>query len=194
MDNPTQRKDLQRLLTVGKDKGYLTFEEINEFLPSDLIAVEDIDAVILLIMDLNIEIVDEVSRLPTIRQAMMVKDEDADFGVEGEETEEYDSSNDPVRMYLRKMGSVALLTREGEVEIAKRIEKGENDVLHTVVNTKLGVECILELADKLQKGKLKVREVVKGIDEEDAEIDQDSLQVNLIANLLKVQDLYQGGE
>ncbi len=96
---------------------------------------------------------------------------------EKEEEEEFDGgyskTNDPVRMYLRKMGSVSLLTREGEVEIAKRIEEGERRVLQVVLNSSIAVEEILELGNKLKQHKIRVKDVVRDVDEEDAEFDEE---------------------
>ena len=106
------------------------------------------------------------------------EEEDEEVEAKKEEAEEeedadgYSKTNDPVRMYLRKMGSVSLLTREGEVEIAKRIEEGERRVLQVVLNSSVAVEEILELGDKLRKQKIRVKEVVKDADEEDAEFDE----------------------
>src|SRR6185503_14850230 len=93
------------------------------------------------------------------------EDEDFDGG--------YSKTNDPVRMYLRKMGSVSLLTREGEVEIAKRIEEGERRVLQVVLNSSIAVEEILELGNKLKQQKIRVKEVIRDVDEEDAEFDEE---------------------
>src|SRR5581483_4172613 len=98
---------------------------------------------------------------------------------EEKETEEedfdggYSKTNDPVRMYLRKMGSVSLLTREGEVEIAKRIEEGERRVLQVVLNSSIAVEEILELGNKLKQQKIRVKDVIRDVDEEDAEFDEE---------------------
>jgi RNA polymerase primary sigma factor len=91
---------------------------------------------------------------------------------EEEEDDGYSKTNDPVRMYLRKMGSVSLLTREGEVEIAKRIEDGERRVLQVVLDSSVAIEEILELGDKLRKQKIRVKEVVKDADEDDEEFDE----------------------
>src|SRR5438552_7723799 len=105
-------------------------------------------------------------------------EEDEEIEAKKEEAEEkedadgYSKTNDPVRMYLRKMGSVSLLTREGEVEIAKRIEDGERSVLQVVLNSSVAIEEILDLGDKLRKQKIRVKEVVKDADEEDAEFDE----------------------
>ena len=91
---------------------------------------------------------------------------------EEEEEDSYSKTNDPVRMYLRKMGSVSLLTREGEVEIAKRIEGGERRVLQVVLNSTVAIEEILDLGDKLRQQKIRVKEVVQDADEHDAEFDE----------------------
>jgi RNA polymerase primary sigma factor len=101
--------------------------------------------------------------------AAAAKKEEAE---EEEDADGYSKTNDPVRMYLRKMGSVSLLTREGEVEIAKRIESGERRVLQVVLNSSVAIEEILNLGDKLRKQKIRVKEVVKDADEEDAEFDE----------------------
>jgi RNA polymerase primary sigma factor len=88
--------------------------------------------------------------------------------VEEEEEDSASRTNDPVRMYLRKMGTVSLLTREGEVEIAKRIEDGERRVLQVVLNSAVAIEEILDLGDKLRQQKIRVKEVVRDADEDDA--------------------------
>ena len=84
----------------------------------------------------------------------------------------YSRTSDPVRMYLRKMGSVSLLTREGEVEIAKRIEDGERKMLQAVLNSSVAVEELLEIGERLRKGKVRVKDVVKDIDEDEAEFNE----------------------
>src|SRR6185503_15159641 len=95
------------------------------------------------------------------------KDEEEEEDLEG-----YTKTNDPVRMYLRKMGSVSLLTREGEVEIAKRIEEGERRVLQVVLNSSIAVEEIIELGNRLKAAKIRIKDVVRDVDEEDAEFDE----------------------
>src|SRR5262249_15299010 len=101
-------------------------------------------------------------------------DEEKDFEKEEDDDYEgYSKTNDPVRMYLRKMGSVSLLTREGEVEIAKRIEEGERRVLQVVLNSSIAVEEILELGNRLKQQKIRVKEVIRDVDEEDAEFDEE---------------------
>jgi RNA polymerase primary sigma factor len=132
----------------------------------------------------GIEIVDSSSKLKVTEKngESDAEEEDADEveaapskkeeAEEEEDADGYSKTNDPVRMYLRKMGSVSLLTREGEVEIAKRIEDGERRVLQVVLNSSVAIEEILQLGDKLRKQKIRVKEVVKDADEEDAEFDE----------------------
>src|SRR5205814_6053850 len=120
-------------------------------------------------------IVDEANKVklpetkPPEPEPVAAKEEDQTTPQEKAEQEEedaYSKSNDPVRMYLRKMGSVSLLTREGEVEIAKRIEDGEKEVLRALLACRLAVAEILDIGNKLKAGKLRIREVVKDAPEE----------------------------
>src|SRR5262252_1695335 len=139
------RKEVQQLIDLGKAKGFLTYEEVNDALPADVVAADQVEDVMSALGDEDIEIVDaatqvkiapkriaeeeaaEKKTLPTARDQPQAKEEDADGF--------YSKSNDPVRMYLRKMGSVSLLTREGEVEIAKRIEQGEHTIRGAILNS-----------------------------------------------------------
>ncbi len=109
---------------------------------------------------------------------------------EEEEDDGYSKTNDPVRMYLRKMGSVSLLTREGEVEIAKRIEDGERRVLQVVLDSPVAIEEILDLGDKLRKQKVRVKEVVKDADDDDEEFDE-AFHVERVCKIIdKVRKVY----
>ena len=98
-------------------------------------------------------------------------------------------SNDPVRMYLKKMGSVSLLTREGEVEIAKRIEEGENEVLEILMRSPIGVLEILTVGDKLKRGTVRVRDLVRGIDEDDENYDEQGLTESVLKYVEKIKRL-----
>ena len=170
---------------MGKAKGFLTYDEVNEHMPESIVSSDQMDDWLSAFSGEGIEIVDSSSKLKVGRKdgaadaegaAEEEEDEEAEAKKEEPEEEEeadgYSKTNDPVRMYLRKMGSVSLLTREGEVEIAKRIEDGERRVLQVVLNSSVAIEEILELGDKLRKQKIRVKEVVKDADEEDAEFDE----------------------
>src|SRR5207248_612395 len=166
-DRDTERQK-QKLITMGKQKGYVTYDEVNDHMPEEIVSSDQIDDWLSSLGDEGIEVVDAGGtpgaavkvvpppRAPVAKVPEVIEEEeeeptvaaDAPEKEEKEEEEDYDGgyskTNDPVRMYLRKMGSVSLLTREGEVEIAKRIEEGERRVLQVVLNSSIAVEEILE--------------------------------------------------
>jgi RNA polymerase primary sigma factor len=175
-------KKKRELITMGKAKGFLTYDEVNEHMPESIVSSDQMDDWLSAFSGEGIEIVDSSSKLKVGQksegEAEAEEEEEEEVEAKKEEPEEeedadgYSKTNDPVRMYLRKMGSVSLLTREGEVEIAKRIEDGERRVLQVVLNSSVAIEEILNLGDKLRKQKIRVKEVVKDADEEDAEFDE----------------------
>ena len=177
----TERKK-RELINMGKAKGFLTYDEVNEHMPESIVSSDQMDDWLSAFSGEGIEIVDSSSKIKVPEKggdsAASDEEEDEEVEAKKEEAEEeedadgYSKTNDPVRMYLRKMGSVSLLTREGEVEIAKRIEDGERRVLQVVLNSSVAIEEILNLGDKLRKQKIRVKEVVKDADEEDAEFDE----------------------
>ena len=178
----TDIKEVKKLISAGKEKGFLTYEELNEQLPSNMIAPDQLDSVLTMFDDMEIEIVDtEEEGRELLKKAAHAAPQPAKL-TEAQETarrladiEAAGRTTDPVRMYLRKMGSVALLTREGEVEIAKRIEQGQNEMLNILLSSSLGVKTVLELGEKLSKNKINVAILVKeaedaqDADEADAE-------------------------
>jgi RNA polymerase primary sigma factor len=188
--SPARGSSRQKLIELGKSKGYLTYDEVNDNMPDDIVSSDQIDDWLSALGDEGIEIVDSASQFKPKAKAAPArggqlarpivdlkdddKDVDDDSSNDAAEDDEYSYSrtSDPVRMYLRKMGSVSLLTREGEVEIAKRIEEGERKILQSVLSSSAAIEELLELGDKLRKGKVRVKDVVKDVDEEDAEFDE----------------------
>jgi RNA polymerase primary sigma factor len=184
MSDITERSEVKALMQRGREKGFLTYDEVNDALPSD-IGSDQIDDVMSMFGEHDIEVVDGAEKKMKLpdkppepegkAEAEEEKDEDEDPG--------YGKSNDPVRMYLRKMGSVSLLTREGEVEIAKRIEEGEKEILAAVLSSSIAIREILELGERLRKGKIRVREIIKDAgdeqqaEREEEEIEEESLEV-----------------
>src|SRR5258705_3508320 len=174
----TDRKEVKDLLALGRDKGFLTYDEVNDALPSDIVSSDQIDDVMSMFGDNDIAIVDEANKVklpetkPPEPETVAAKEADQTTPQEKAEQEEedaYSKSNDPVRMYLRKMGSVSLLTREGEVEIAKRIEDGEKEVLDAVLHSSIAIKEIIQIGERLKKGKMRVREVIRDAPDEDDE-------------------------
>ena len=113
-----KHKDVQKLISIGREKGYLNFDEVNELLPDDINSSEEIDDIFVLLGEHGIELIDSEDRLRNRAR------KDGKSGLEAA-TSGLEKTNDPVRMYLREMGIVSLLTKAGEVRIARRIERGE---------------------------------------------------------------------
>jgi RNA polymerase primary sigma factor len=171
----TSAKD--KLIELGKQKGFVTYDEVNDAMPEDVVSTDQIDSWLSALGDHGIEVVDGTgARRPDIvdqpPKGLDIDKEKEEGEVDEDEEYAYSRTSDPVRMYLRKMGSVSLLTREGEVEIAKRIEDGERKMLQAVLNSSVAVEELLEIGERLRKGKVRVKDVVKDIDEDEAEFNE----------------------
>ena len=164
-----ERSEVKALMERGRDKGFLTYDEVNDALPADIVSSEQIDDVMSMFGDHDIEVVDDAKKMklpdkpPAEPEAQKEEEQEEK---EEEEDPGYGKSNDPVRMYLRKMGSVSLLTREGEVEIAKRIEEGEKEILASVLASSIAIKEILDLGERLRKAKIRVREIIKDAGDE----------------------------
>jgi RNA polymerase primary sigma factor len=158
--------EVRQLITMGKEKGYLLYEEVNDMLPSEITSSDELDDIFSMFGSMGIEVVVE-------EQKFREKGE----GEEGAELDltpgTLDKTNDPVRMYLREMGTVPLLTREGEVEIAKRIERGKKAVLRVVARTPHAATEIVRLGERLRAGEISIRDVVVFNEEE---ITEDKLE------------------
>ena len=163
------KKALKSLIAKGTKQGYLTYTQINEVLPEGLLSAEQIEETFMLLDDHHIDILDEKSLIKS-QKAKKLKQEKLK---ERQRTAaEFGAVTDPVKMYLREMGLVTLLTREGEVKIAKKIEAGEQDVLRALLDTITAVEVIIKLGDKLDSGELRPKYVLRDIDEGDAFYDE----------------------
>ena len=178
--------EVKQLIDIGKEKGFLTFDEVNDILPPD-IATEQIDDVMGMFGDMDIEIV-ESSQKVKIPKMKIDLEEDEEGEGEAEEVEfeagTIGRTSDPVRMYLREMGAVSLLTREGEVEIAKRIEDGERDVASVILNTPITVKEVLLLGDKLRKFQIYASEISKEVEEEELEEGEEDVHKNRILDII----------
>src|SRR5258708_18424049 len=188
----TERKEVKDLLAMGRDKGFLTYDEVNDALPADIVSSDQIDDVMSMFGDNDIAIVDEANKVklpdtkPPEPEPVHAKaaEEEAEEKKEQEEEDNYSKSNDPVRMYLRKMGSVSLLTREGEVEIAKRIEDRENEVLAAVLRSSIAINDIIQIGEHLKKGQMRVREVIRDAPDEDDETFDEQGRTDQVVKLI----------
>ena len=164
---------VQQLALIGKERGYLLYDEINDSLPPDLHSSQDIDDLLGTLEGLGIEIYEDVATATAARAANIPEDSEADPKEERQADTGLDlsfdvdpKSQDPVRIYLREMGSVPLLTREGEVVIAKRMERGQRVVLKAITRSPIVIKEILATGEDLRNGLRSIKEVIQFDDEE----------------------------
>ena len=152
---------IRELIHLGKQKGYLVYDEVIEVLPDDLHSSEDLDDILYLFEDAGIEVIIAEHEFETIHEEVHWKVPTKDEGQKADSfTDNLDRANDPVRMFFREMGAVPLLNREGEVKIAKRIEKGENTMLKALSRSPVVVVEILRFGEQLRRDQLGVKELV----------------------------------
>jgi RNA polymerase primary sigma factor len=168
-DVEARKRRLKTLIVLGKERGYLTYAEINDHLPDDILDAEQIEGVISMIGDMGIQVYDEAPDADTLLMAetpATVPAEDVEEEAEAAAStldSEFGRTTDPVRMYMREMGSVELLTREGEIEIAKRIEEGLKHMIMAISACPMTVANILEIAGKIEKDEMKIDDLVDGL-------------------------------
>lgn len=153
-------KATKALIAQGKKNGYLSYGEINDALPDDMLSADNIDETLMMFEDLGIDIVDEKNK-----KVAKSKTKPPAHKKDDSSLSDYGSVTDPVKMYLREMGMVTLLSREGEVEIAKKIEAGEQDVLKALLETTIGVDYLLKLGGRIESQMLRPKHVLRDIDE-----------------------------
>ncbi len=194
MSKKTGMEEVQQLIDLGKEKGYLTYDEVNDFLPEGMVSSDQLDDMMSMFGELDIEVVDSERKAAVGEKKVAEGDLDEDEDAEDET--EYEAgvlgrTSDPVRMYLREMGQVSLLTREGEVEIAKRIEDGEALVTRVIMRTPIAFKEVLTLGDKLARNQIGVAEITKEFEEEEgSEVEERQRQrtLELMAGIREKND------
>ena len=170
LDAEARKLRLKALIKLGKERGYLTYAEINDHLPDDVVDAESIEAIISTFSEMSIQVFDEA---PAAEDLLMsdtaaVAADDEEVEAQAEQAlstvdSEFGRTTDPVRMYMREMGSVELLTREGEIEIAKRIEEGLKHMIQAIAACPTTISDILELAAKVESDEMRIDELVDGL-------------------------------
>ena len=176
------KKVLNELIKKGRERGYLTYAEINEALPDDLLSTEQIDDTLMMFDDLDIEILSEEKRKLVPKKEKVVKKAPVKIQTAG--LSDFGTVTDPVKMYLREMGLVTLLSREGEIVIAKKIEAGEQEVLRALLETKTGVDSILVLGEQIENSTLRPKHVLRDVDEGDTYVDE-MVQIDKFLNTVR---------
>ena len=164
MSSEANRRAFERLVREGKRTGFLSYEQLNSVLPADEFTPDLVDDVFAMVRSLGIEVLEdgELRRRTGTSLADRAdggEDFDAHAALSDDEDEAWTRTTDPVRMYLRKMGNVSLLNRDGEVVIAKRIESGEDTVIGAIMSSPVGVRAVIQVCDELKKGRLKIKEI-----------------------------------
>ncbi|HEX4664622.1 MAG TPA: RNA polymerase sigma factor RpoD [Terriglobales bacterium] len=179
--------DIQKLIDAGKEKGYLTYGEVNDLIPHDVHSPDDLDDLLTTIGTQGIDVLDG-SKMPGSDLKDKFEDMEAGEDVELDLTPgTLEKTNDPVRMYLREMGTVPLLTREGEVEIAKRIERGQLRVLKAISRSPIVINEVLAIGEDLKRGVRSIKEVVI-FDEE--EITDEIIEARIKATTHRIDEMY----
>lgn len=213
MAKPELLGEVKRLISIGKEKGFLTYDELNSTLPAEVVSSEQFGSIMTMFGEMDIEIVDapEGERIRKARDTEEATEEAEEAEVEagtgaGEESEKEEKeidltpgalsrTDDPVRLYLKEMGSVALLSREGEIEIAKRIEEGKKDIASVIYGMPMTIEFVLALYDQLKNGTIDVREIVpiveteEEFEEEQIQRDYEELRVKTLEGLNSVRKI-----
>ena len=183
------KNSFEDLVSKGKSQGFITYEELNEELSENVISLEQIDETLMLFSEQDIELVDDgKDKMPDSEKGLKEKKTKrggdaalANFG----------TVTDPVKMYLREMGLVTLLSREGEVDIAKKIEDGEQEVLRALINTVTCVEYIIDLGMQIEGGMQRPKHVLKDFDEGDTYVDE-MLQIeNFIRAIHSIKEIHE---
>jgi RNA polymerase primary sigma factor len=194
MSEEPRLEELDRLITIGKQKGFLTYDEVNDALPSDIVSLDQLDDIMMMFGAMDIEVVDsaKAARLPpevVERPAPVEDDDDGPLDTIDLTPGPVGRTEDPVRLYLREMGRVSLLTREGEIALAKRIEEGKEQVTRAILSTNLALERFRELRDQLRRSEISVKEVVEVNEEEFSDEKAAALARAVIAGFAKVDRL-----
>ena len=179
MGRETKAKEMDEMISLGDDQEFVNFNEANKILPNEIVSSDQIDDVLMMFDEMDLDVEEDLHGLKVEAEKILDKEED-ELVLEG-----FGRATDPVRMYLREMGSVSLLTREGEVEIAKRIENGKREVLRIVLTCPMAVKEILHLGNAIKAGKIEIREVTNEIDEEETSVEEEQIQKKRILDLIE---------
>ena len=178
-----EKKLIKELVSDGREKGFVTIDEINENLGDETPSPKQLEKIFNIFAEMDIEVIDSEKKMDIVSdQTDSATELDNETGELNLDPGIDNSTDDPVRMYLREMGSIQLLSRDGEVEVAKRIEKGNADLIDIFSDSKLILLYLQNLTKHLKNKKIKARHVISGLDEDDNVIeDEDKATVKLIA-------------
>ncbi|PKN81083.1 MAG: RNA polymerase sigma factor RpoD [Deltaproteobacteria bacterium HGW-Deltaproteobacteria-1] len=187
MAKQIQSDEFKKLLSLGEEKGFLTYDDVNDMLPPDVNSSDQIDDIIMLFGEKNIDIIDTeqgeklVVKKP-VEDALPSKFAEALTLVPG-----VGKTGDPVKMYLREMGLVSLLSREGEVEIAKKIEEGARETMWAIFSLTVSIAEVLNIGEKLEAGEIRVKNVVDNIEDEEGFMEEDEHRERVLKLIARIR-------
>ena len=187
MAKELQSDEFKKLLSLGEEKGFLTYDDVNDMLPPDVTSSDQIDDIIMLFGEKNIDIID------TEQGEKLVVKKPAEDIVPAKFPETLalvpgaGKTGDPVKMYLREMGLVSLLSREGEVEIAKKIEEGARETMSAIFRLAISIKEVLNLSDKLQTGEIRIKNVVDNIEDEEGFVEEDEHRERVLKLISRIK-------
>ncbi len=183
MAKETESNEFKKLIALGEEKGFVTYDDVNDLLPSDVTSSDQIDDIIMLFGEKNIDIIDteKGDKLPLKKENDDLPELKRDDVLSM--LPALGRTGDPVKMYLREMGMVSLLSREGEIELAKVIEEGARESLEAVFSVDVSVKDVIALCTQLKSGEIKVRSVLDNIDDEDGIVEEDKHHDRVVALL-----------
>lgn len=187
------KEEIQKFIKLAKDKPFFTMEEVNELLPPEFIAASALDLFMHGLEANSVVIKDTTeNKSGDDSETFLANAENEEEEADEDEIAEAEDvkGNDPVRLYLRKMGSVSLLTREGEVEIARRIEKGEREIVRAILMSPQGTWEIINLGKRLDEGRIKVKAIFRGLEDENIQYDEKEY-IDKIHQLIGIVTQYQ---
>ncbi len=187
MAKEVQSDEVNKLILLGEEKGFLTYDDVNDALLPDVTSSEQIDDIIMLFGEKNIDIIDTDQG-----EKLTVKKSVKDMGdVILKDTlalmPSAEKTGDPVKMYLREMGSVSLLSREGEVEIAKKIEEGARETMSAIFRFSISINEVLSIGDKLKSGEIKSKYVVDNIEDEEGFMEEDEHKERILKLIARIK-------
>jgi RNA polymerase primary sigma factor len=173
MKQKYEGKDLQGLVDLGREQGYLTFDQVNDFLPHDVTSPTDLRSALESFEDMDIKVLDDVPAEGAEADVEAEAKEEPEEAAEAPAADTLSESSDPVRLYLKEMGNFQLLSREQEVEIAKRIEAGENEVEDEVLRSPVTLDFVIEMGNRVEAGEADLRDIFEEAAEEPSDPDEE---------------------
>ena len=185
---------IDELLEKGRAQGFVTYDELNSALPPDILTGDQIDDVMEIFGENAIEVVDVFQKVPLSGGNKLIGEEEEAQEEEAQEEEEEEvdyasgiKANDPVRLYLKEMGSIPLLNREGEVNLAKRIEDGERAIMAAVKSCSIALDELFQIGEKLKSGELQIRDVIKDLDEDSSDEEEVQAQEKVLRVINRIK-------